>query len=180
MNTTYRKETNFLTIVWIALTCILTGGLIGATTNAINGYVSPAYFQNILGWDFQGIWAASIAQGIFEGLLYGVIFSVVFTATVAIVTKGRATYRFAFKLLIKIIALVYFCWVLGGLIAMGLATLSPDFYRETIIQVPEDHSQMLSYAWVGGSIWGGVAGGLFGLILGVAGMQTSWEKEIKK
>jgi len=180
MDTTYRQETNFLTIIWVALTCVLTGGLIGATTNAINGYVSPTYFQNILGWDFQDIWTASIAQGILEGLMYGVIFSIIFGATVALVTKGKATYRFAFRHLVKIIGIVYLCWILGGLIAMGLAALSSDFYRQTFRAVPEEFGQMIGYAWVGGSIWGGMFGGLFGLTLGVIGVKTSWKKENEK
>ncbi|MBL4755946.1 MAG: hypothetical protein JKY52_20430 [Flavobacteriales bacterium] len=179
MDRTYRQETNFLTVIWVALTCVLTGGMIGATTNAFNGYVSPTYFQNILGWDFHDIWTASIAQGILEGLIYGVIFSIVFGATVLLVTKGQATYRFAFRHLIKIIGLVYLCWCLGGLIAVGLAALSPDFYRATFKQVPEDFGQMLGYAWVGGSIWGGMFGGLFGLTLGVLGVRTSWRKNKK-
>lgn len=180
METTYRQETNFLTIIWVALTCVLTGGLIGATTNAINGYVSPTYFQNILGWDFQDIWSASIAQGILEGLIYGVIFSIVFGVTVALITKGQATYRFALRHLIKIIGLVYLCWTLGGIIAMGLAALSPDFYRQTFRAVPDDFGQMLGYAWVGGSIWGGMFGAVFALTLGVLGVRTSWKKENEK
>lgn len=180
MDTTYRQETNFLTIIWVALTCVLTSGLIGATINSINGYVSPIYFQNILGWNFQDIWTASIAQGILEGMIYGVIFSIIFGATVALVTKGKATYRFAFRYLVKIIGIVYLCWILGGLIAMGLAALSPDFYRQTVRAVPEEFGQMIGYAWVGGSIWGGMFGGLFGLTLGVIGVKTSWKKENEK
>jgi hypothetical protein len=180
MNTTYRQQTNYLTIIWVALSCVLTGGLIGASTNAINGFVSPKYFQNILGWNFQDIWSASIAQGIFEGLIYGVIFSIVFGATFAHVTKGQATYRFALNQLIRIIGCVYLCWTLGGLVAMGLAVLSPDFYRETFRQVPEDYGQMLGYAWVGGSIWGGMIGGLFGLLLGALGVRTNWKTELEK
>ena len=173
MDTTYKQETNHLVVIWIALASILAGGLIGASTNAINGYVSPLYFQNILGWDFDGIWIASIAQGILEGLIYGVLFSVVLGVTFVSIAKGQVSYRFAFRHLIKIIGLVYLFWFLGGLIAMGLATLSPDFYRETFINVPDDYHQMLGYAWVGGSIWGSMVGGLLGLIFAVVNIRTS-------
>lgn len=180
MEKTYRQETNFLTVIWIALTCVFSGAIIGATTNAINGYVSPTYFQNILGWDFQDIWTASIAQGIFEGLIYGIIFSIIFGSAVGIVTRGQATYSFAFRYIAKIIGVVYLCWILGGLIAMGLAALSPEFYRNTIRQVPDNLKQMLAYAWVGGSIWGGILGSLIGLTLGVVSVRTSWKKENEK
>lgn len=54
---------------------IFIGGFIGGITNIINGYISPEYFRRVMNWEFQNIWTASIAQGIFEGLLYGLIFS---------------------------------------------------------------------------------------------------------
>lgn len=177
MKTRHKQQTNFLTLIWVILSCIFTGGLIGATTNAINGAVSPKYFQNVLGWNFHDIWSASIAQGIFEGLMYGVLFSIVFGATIAIVTKSKASYQFALHHLIKVIGVVYLCWVLGGLIAMGLASLSPEFYRQTFIKVPDDYKEMLGYAWVGGSIWGGMIGGLLGLVISIFGIRTSWNTE---
>lgn len=179
INSPYKQDPNPLTVIQVSLTCVIAGGVIGASMNGINGYISPIYFQNILGWDFQEIWTASIAQGIFEGLIYGVIFSIVFGATFAVVTKGRATYQFAIQNLTIPIGLVYFCWALGGVIAMPLAALSPEFYQQSFIGVPDDFGQMLGYAWVGGSIWGGMFGGLLGLILGVLGVRTSWNKEMK-
>jgi len=48
-------QTNFL----VALTSVLLGGFMGATTNMINGAVSPYYFKAVLNWDFQNIWRAS-------------------------------------------------------------------------------------------------------------------------
>jgi prolipoprotein diacylglyceryltransferase len=63
---------------------------------------------------------------------------------------------------------------------MGLAALSPEFYRNTIRQVPDNLKQMLAYAWVGGSIWGGILGSLIGLTLGVVSVRTSWKKENEK
>ena len=49
---------------------------IGATTNAVNGLVSPVYFINILHWhNVENVWRACIAQGIFDGLLTGLFFS---------------------------------------------------------------------------------------------------------
>jgi len=172
------KQSNFQTIILVALTCVLTGGFIGATTNMINGAVSPYYFKAIMNWDFQDIWKASVAQGILEGLLYGVIFSVIFTTGFGIVTKGQAPYGFAFHQLIKIIAIVFTCWTIGGLLAMFLATLSPDFYKAHFPFTPTNKTEMLKFAWVGGSIWGGMIGGLLSAILGVVAIKNSWEKEL--
>ena len=60
-----------MALLAIAGTVIAGGALIGASTNAINGVISPLYFQVVMGWqDVESIWRASIAQGIFEGLIY--------------------------------------------------------------------------------------------------------------
>jgi prolipoprotein diacylglyceryltransferase len=173
------KKSNFQTIFLVALTCVLTGAFIGATTNMINGAVSPYYFKAVMYWDFQDIWTASVAQGILEGLLYGVIFSVIFTTGFGIVTKGQATYGFAFRQLIKIIAIVFSCWTIGGFFAMFLATLSPEFYKAHFPFTPTDKTEMLKFAWVGGSIWGGMIGGLLSAILGVVVTKNSWIKELE-
>jgi pimeloyl-ACP methyl ester carboxylesterase len=174
---TAQHTSPLLTFSGIALTGILAGALIGATTNAVNGYVSPTYFQHILGWDFPNIWAASIIQGVFEGLLYGLFIALVFGVAVALMTRGQATYGFAVRHLLIVIGAVYLCWTLGGLLAMGLAALSPDVYRAMIFMVPEDFGQMLRYAWVGGSIWGGMIGGVVGLSAGIVRLWTVWEKQ---
>ena len=62
------KQSNFITIFFVALTCVFTGGFIGAITNMINGAVSPNYFRIVMRWDFQDIWTASVAQGILSPL----------------------------------------------------------------------------------------------------------------
>jgi len=170
------KRSNFLTIFYVALSCIALGGFIGATTNMINGAVSPYYFKAVMYWDFEDIWIASLAQGILEGLLYGIIFALIFTTGFGIVTKGQAPYSFAFKQLLKIIAIVFACWTIGGLLAMFLATLSSNFYKDHFPLAPSDKTELLKFAWVGGSIWGGMIGGLLSSILGVAVTKKSWVK----
>lgn len=166
-----------MTLFKVGLTCVLVGGLIGAITNMINGAISPQYFKIVMGWDFQNIWMASIAQGIFEGLLYGIIFSLIFTTGFAMITKGNATYNFALKQLLKVIILVFSCWLLGGLIAILLASLSPEFYIYHFYDVPEEKTEMLKYAWVGGSIWGGMIGGLLGAVFSVLIIKNSWNEK---
>lgn len=175
---TQTNQFSFLTILFVALTCVLLGGLIGAVTNMINGAVSPFYFQAIMNWDFTNIWAASVAQGIFEGLLYGVIFSIIFTVGFGVIAKGVAPYSFALKQLAKVIIVILICWVIGGLLAMFLATLSPEVYRSHFPMTPTDSVEMIRFAWVGGSIWGGMIGGVLGAIYGIVIMKNSWERSI--
>ncbi|MCI0462502.1 MAG: hypothetical protein L0Z62_36590 [Gemmataceae bacterium] len=172
-----RSEARPLALVGIALTGILAGAVFGALTNAINGAVSPTYFVNILGWhDVEDVWRASIAQGVFEGLVFGTLFALVFTTGVGIITRGTCTYGFALRYLLGILAAAYLCWALGGLLAMGLAALSPEFYRRAFIGVPEEFGAMLRYAWVGGSILGAQLGGLVCVILGLVIVRAKWRR----
>lgn len=171
------KQVSFLTLFYVGLSCIFIGGLIGAVTNMINGAVSPNYFRIVMGWDFQSIWIVSIAQGIFEGLIYGVIFSLIFTTGFGIITKGNGTYNFAIEQLLKIILIVLGFWTIGGIIAMLLSSLSPEFYQSHFYNVPKEKIEMLKFAWVGGSIWGGMIGGLLSAIFGVVIIKNNWKEE---
>lgn len=169
------EPTQTVALLLIAATAIAGGAVIGASTNAINGAVSPLYFRNIMRWhDVENIWRASIAQGIFEGLVYGIMFSVVFTLVVGLVTRARCSFKFAFRHMLVIVLAIYCCWAVGGLIAMGLAVLSPEFYRNAFIGVPNDFAPMLRYAWVGGSIWGAMFGGLLAVVIGSVLFAVRW------
>ena len=53
--------------------CWAVGAASGALLNAVNGQISPAYFHRVLHWDFPGIAAAAVLQGVFEGSLYAVL-----------------------------------------------------------------------------------------------------------
>jgi Na+/H+-translocating membrane pyrophosphatase len=162
-------------MIAVAFTGVTVGAALGALTNAINGRVSPLYFRNIMGWDeVENVWRASIAQGILEGLLFGLVFAVIFICVVGIVSKARCPYPLAAVYLVLIAVCALVCWAIGGLIGMGLATLSPEFYRHTFRGVPEGFNEMLRYAWVGGSIWGIEFGGLAFLIVGSVLFRAKW------
>ena len=164
-------------LVGLAVTGIVAGGVLGALTNSINGWVSPLYFRNILRWhDVEDVWRASIAQGIFEGLLFGIFLSLVFVIVAGIVSKARCTYLFGATVLLAVVVAALICWVIGGLLGMGLATLSPEFYRHAFRGVPQDFAEMLRYAWVGGSIWGIEFGGFVVMILGSFVFYARWQR----
>jgi hypothetical protein len=162
-------------LIGLAFAGVLLGAALGALTNSINGAVSPLYFQTILRWhDVSNVWRASIAQGILEGLLFGLVLSIIFTTVVGVVTKGRCPFRLSAIYLLSVGAAALVCWTLGGSIAMGLAALSPEFYRHTFRGVPEGMNEMLRYAWVGGSIWGIQFGGLASVIVGSVLFRAKW------
>lgn len=166
-----------LTLFGVAVVGVLASAALGAVTNAINGWVSPLYFVTILGWhDIQDVWRASIAQGIFEGLLFGVFFSLVFTAGLGIITRSSSPLGFGLLHLLGIVVAAFVCWLLGGIAAMILAWLSPEFYRQAFIGVPKDFGPMLAYAWVGGSIWGVLLGGFVSVILSLVVLSSNWRR----
>lgn len=171
------NQSNNINIILIAITCIALGAIIGLFTNMINGVISPLYFINIMQWhDIDNIWSAIITQGFIEGLIYGGIFAVIFTVVV-VTTKPICSYSYAVKFLMRIGVTILSFWFLGGVIATILASLSPEFYQKTFIGVPEAHTQMLKYAWVGGSIWGGMFGGFFAAIIGSLIFKNKWQKQ---
>lgn len=91
-------------------------------------------------------------------------------------TRARCPYVFALRHLVFMIGVVYCCWAAGGLLAMGLASLSPEFYRNAFFQVPDEWIPMLGYAWVGGSIWGGMLGGLLAVVVGSVVFTVNWKQ----
>lgn len=166
-----------LTLFGVAVTGVFASAALGAATNAVNGWVSPLYFVTVMRWrGVEDVWRASIAQGIFEGLCFGVFFSLVFTSGVGIITQASCGFGFAVRHLIGITAAALVCWAIGGVAAVGLASLSPEFYRRAFIGVPEEAGPMLAYAWVGGSIWGVQLGGLVSVVLGLVVLRANWRR----
>lgn len=161
----------------IVLTCVLMGGVIGAISNMINGAVSPYYFKTTMNWGFEEIWVASVAQGILEGLFHGVLFALIFTTGFGLITKGQADYIFAFKHILRIAIIVMGCWTIGGLLALLLVSLSPEFYRSHFPWTPTEAIAQMKYAWVGGSIWGEIIGGLMGSLIGLVSVKNNWESK---
>jgi hypothetical protein len=160
---------------------VLASAVLGGVTNAVNGWASPTYFVNIMRWrDVEDVWRASVAQGIFEGLLFGVLFALIFVTGAGLITRASCTFGFGFKHLLGIVSAALVCWVLGGLLAMGLATLSPEFYRRAFHAVPQEFGPMLAYAWVGGSIWGAQLGGLVSIIVGLVLLRGNWLRHLQR
>lgn len=154
---------------------IVGGGVLGAVTNAINGRVSPLYFQNIMRWrDVSDVPRAAIGQGVFEGLICGLVFGTIFVTGVSLISKLRLGVRSSLSFLGLFIGSAFLAWCAGGLLAILLAWISPEFYRRAFIGVPEDFSSMLGYAWVGGSIWGVQFGGFGLLIVWIAVFRANW------
>lgn len=163
------KNNKTITLILTIISCLLLGAFIGGSTNAINGIVSPTYFINTLGWEaHNNIRVMSIFQGVFEGLLYGFIFAIVYATVASFKIVGSVKNIILFKFFISLGATILVFWAVGGIIAILLAYFGPEFYQSTFVAAPKETEAMLRYAWVGGSIWGGLLGGLLSLVVGAS------------
>ena len=161
------------------VTGVLVGGVFGAVANTINGWVSREYFTRVMHWgDIDDVRRAAVAQGILEGLLWGLFLSTVFAAVTGIITHARSTYRFCLRHLLGIVVAIGICWFVGGLLGVLLASFSPEFFETSFVSRSNrlDPSQLPSYAWVGGSIWGAQFGGLASLIVGLVALRAQWRR----
>jgi hypothetical protein len=155
-----------LALIALTATGVATGAALGAFTNLINGGVSPQYFRDVLDWHHLGnVWRASVAQGILEGTLFGLGSSVVFAAVVGCVSRVRCSYRVAAPFLFAITCAALVCWVVGGLLLLCLAFLSPPWFQRMFYGTYNNIPEMLGFAWVTGSIWGVELGGAASVII---------------
>lgn len=176
-----RQPSRPLTLAGLAVGGVAASAFLGGTTNAVNGAVSPTYFvTNLPGVGADHAWQAAIAHGIFEGILFGIVLSLIFTVSTGLITSVSCSAVFAGKHLLGVLGGAYVCWTLGGMAAVGLASLSPEWYRRTFLGVPEEFGEMLRYAWVGGSIWGAQFGGFVSVIIGLVILRANWRRGLDR
>jgi hypothetical protein len=155
-------------------------GLLGILTNMVNGAVSPGYFKAVLHWNFEGIWMASVMQGLVEGLIYGVVIMLVLLIGFSLITKGNAQWNSIRRYVFRILLISIAGWVMVGLIALGISAMSPEYFHSMIKLAPAGGSEQLRFAWVGGSIMGCVWGGLIGTVLALVSMSRDFNSKISE
>jgi hypothetical protein len=167
-----------LSLIGIWVSGIFGAAILGAITNSINALVSQLYFFNVLHYDVnvQHLIRAIVAQGVFEGLIYGLILSTLYATVVGIVSHAKCPFAFGIRYLSGLFTVVFVCWIIGGLLAMALAWLSPEFYQHMFYRVPDNFEERLRYAWVGGSIWGIVFGGVGATFVFMALFRAAWRQ----
>jgi len=74
--------------------------------------------------------------------------------------------------------LVAFCCVgiVGGICGVVVAAIDPVWFSNSFMGVPQDDSQMLRYAWVGGTIWGEELFGLVPMIVVLWIFRRNWRR----
>jgi hypothetical protein len=169
-----------LVLVVIAVSAVLAGMLVGATTNAVNGAVSPTYFMIVMGWDDTGVWFASVQEGILEGLVIGIFLSAILTIAIGIITRATCSYREALRWLVGVVIAVYVFWAVGGILGVAWAAASPVSYQNTFIFRPLGFWQTVRFAWVGGTIWGAYFGGLLAVAVGLIVFHLKWKRQMMR
>jgi hypothetical protein len=140
----------------------ISGSVLGAVTNWFNGYVSPKYFEQVMGWYSYatGISAAAIREGILEGAVNGASLSIIFIALIAAMSHGHFRLLVAIKYALFAFSAAIALWFIGG----GLAVLYVLLSSNPSTRWFGNHGSadtVLPYAWVRGSIMAIVFGGPF-------------------
>ena len=142
-------------------------GLIGLCTNLINAVISPEYFINIMHWEqVESLIRSAGVQGLYQGIVQGLFFALVCSCVYIISNNVELNISAVLKWIISMGVESIGLWVSGGIIAIVLFALSPEFYKQTFIGVLDRHAAVFRYAWVGGSIWGISSGGIIVIIIG--------------
>ncbi len=151
----------------VCISCIVLSGFIGLCTNLINAIISPTYFITVMHWEHvENLVRSAGAQGLYQGIVQGMFFALVFSCVYIISNNAELNIAAVLKWIVSMGAASIGLWAVGGVIAIALSALSPEFYKRTFIGVPDGYAAMFRYAWVGGSIWGITFGGMLVMIIG--------------
>lgn len=151
----------------IALTGIglIAGAALGSITNSVNGALSPQYFRDVMDWYGSNIWISAVGQGALEGAIYGLAYVLIFIALIAGISRRRCGFRTAIRYVGLTFSLAFTFWLLGGAIAVAFARLFPNLCDPVFFGDQYTWPALVCYAWVRGSIWGAVFGGLFSVLI---------------
>jgi hypothetical protein len=152
----------------LVLIGVIGGVFLGAVTNAVNGAVSPQYFRDVMGWTWRAIpnvWLASIEEGMLEGMAYGFGYALIFVTLTCILSACRCYLGTAGKYSLIAFAITLIFWAIGGACGIAYAYAFPDHCDPCFFGYHASRDSLLCYAWVRGSIWGIVYGGLPAVVI---------------
>jgi len=157
-----------LTIRRMILLCIIGtcgGFVLGAFTGVLNGLISPVYFLNVMNWNVDVVWPAAMREGMLEGSVYGFAYSICFIVLISVFSERMCRYKVALKYAFATLGLAFVWWIIGGIVAIILVVIFPDLRYSSYFGFHHSGANLIRYAWVRGSIWGIVDGGLLSVFL---------------
>ena len=139
-----------LRICIVCMSCIMLSGLIGLCTNLINAVISPEYFINIMHWEeVENLIRSAGAQGLYQGLGQGLFFALVFSCVYIISNNAELNISAVLKWIVCMGLASIGLWVIGGIIAIALSALSPEFYKQAhteYCQISFPQKQLLRFS----------------------------------
>jgi len=166
---------SFHTLAIICGIAPIAGAVLGAIMNTIDGQVSADYFAIVMSWDGQTAGIHAIAHGVLEGFAAGLLLGFFFAIVIAASTRGRCPLPLALRSFALAPAIAMIGWFFGGGIGVTLALLWPQLWGFFFVGVPP-RVDLVRFAWVGGSIWGGYGGALIGLIVASITLHLRWRR----
>lgn len=166
-----------LALIGIAATGIVLAAAFGALVNGINAGISADYYVHALDWQgLEHVHRAAIARGIFDGLLFGLPLSAVVTLVIGVASRAACPYTTGLGYLAGVVIAAVVCWLAGGLVGVGLAALSPEFFERTFRPAEAASDGLLAYAWVGGSIAGAAYGAVLAVLVTCIVFAARWRR----
>ena len=144
-----------------ALGFAVVGGIaLGGFTNLINGYICPDYFVNIMRWDSRNILLKAIAEGIAEGTAYAVAYTIMLLVSLRLIATTQLSDSLLRSTLLTAFKLVFIIWLTAGATAVVFTFFFPYLCSTAYFGPSKTFPEAGFYAWVRGSIEGGVFGGV--------------------
>lgn len=167
-------------LLLVPAACMLFAWVIGAVTNAINGIVSPTYFNTVIGpWYGDAMSLGDVVMhGLLESTVFGVAFAFVFTLVYGLSTRTRCPMSIVYRALASAGFVVVACWTAGGSLGFTWARADPKGFEALFPLVsPSLPSEGIAgWGFVGGSIWGVYFGSVAGLITGCVTLASLWNR----
>lgn len=168
---------------WVPLGIVVIGAaggcVLGALTNLVNGGISGEYFAIAMGWNALEAPLLAIPQGMLEGGALGVLFGVVVAIAFSASTKLRGRSGLALRAWGWAVLAALICWAGGGACGAGLASFSPDLFH-ALFPPSRAAVDLVRFAWVGGSIWGGYGGAMVGAVVACVYLHVRWRRECQR
>jgi hypothetical protein len=159
--------------IWQVLgTGIVLGSVLGAGTNALNGWIGPTYFAFVFKSD-RDLWLKAVIQGVFEAGLYGLLNAAIFELLANFWGRGIRSVAIVRKYLLGCAAAVLGFWLLGGVGGLLFARWlgRHPLYRGPF---PAPLFDDTGFCWTAGSL--NVAVGMSWIITLIAGYHYSQKR----
>ena len=164
---------------WPPFVALLFAPAAGATLASAAAFVNLMIYDDFFrrGWASPD-WASVLAEATRLGLMAGALFGFIYVAGLVAITRLRAPVEFAMGCLGHGALVVAIFWLLGGTLAWLTAHAIPGMWGSggTVLPYAPPPPDLYGYAWVGGSMYGMIAGVVPALIVALLLVYRRWPR----